>query len=489
MFQAVVQIITRKLEPDYISPWKPGHIAKSTGTGFCVKVGNRKFILTNHHCIENATQILCRTPHSDQSFALKVYDSSPELDLALLENENSSQAAVFHGMEPVKWADKHERGEQVFVVGYPQGGVNSSATAGIISRLSQLIYSKCLVNVALQIDAAINPGNSGGPVYNAAQQVIGVAFSHRDGAQNICFVIPYFLIQHYLNYYTLKKVGKHESTKENQIRNEKFPGVCDLDAETVCLDNEAMRNYLLNSEKTGYTSGVMVTRINPFGCTSHALKPQDVICKINNIVVGNDGQVISGNQNELSEKLPVWHLIRMIYPGDQMTIEIVRQRATKTIKITLARVAKRLLPNSLQDISRDYIIFAGLVMVPLNYWYLFKPPDGLPVPDITKVHLFKFNNMYPSNDLEEIVVLKEILASPLNAGYHYENIQIVSVNEQPIKNLAHLYQLITTETSEFMKFELENGAIIIIDREKALQESKKIVQKYLGLNNYASYIR
>ena len=41
----------------------------------------------------------------------------------------------------------------------------------------------------MQIDAALNPGNSGGPAVDNGK-MIGLAFSHLQGSENISYIIP-----------------------------------------------------------------------------------------------------------------------------------------------------------------------------------------------------------------------------------------------------------------------------------------------------------
>ena len=67
-----------------------------------------------------------------------------------------------------------------------------------MSRVEYQPYAHSSVNLpALQIDAAINPGNSGGPAL-LGDKVVGVAFQHLQGADNIGYVIPAPVVRHFL---------------------------------------------------------------------------------------------------------------------------------------------------------------------------------------------------------------------------------------------------------------------------------------------------
>lgn len=61
----------------------------------------------------------------------------------------------------------------------------------------------CILHDYLQIDAAINSGNSGGPAFNDKGNCVGIAFQslkHED-AENIGYVIPTPVIQHFIQDY------------------------------------------------------------------------------------------------------------------------------------------------------------------------------------------------------------------------------------------------------------------------------------------------
>ena len=64
-----------------------------------------------------------------------------------------------------------------------------SITKGIISRIEFTGYSVSAQGLRIQIDAAINPGNSGGPAV-VNDEIVGLAFSHLQMAQNIGYIIP-----------------------------------------------------------------------------------------------------------------------------------------------------------------------------------------------------------------------------------------------------------------------------------------------------------
>lgn len=93
-----------------------------------------------------------------------------DLDVALLWVPRRSGYSGFH--QPV--VPQGTLGENVFVIGHPQG-LNFSVATGIVSRIAGDI---------VQISAPVSPGNSGGPVYDERGGLIGVVVAKMDRARD-----------------------------------------------------------------------------------------------------------------------------------------------------------------------------------------------------------------------------------------------------------------------------------------------------------------
>ena len=83
-------------------------------------------------------------------------------------------------------------GEWVLAIGSPFG-LDSSATAGIVSATSRAVGGEDNYVPFIQTDVAVNPGNSGGPLFNLRGEVIGMnsmIFSRTGGYMGLSFAIP-----------------------------------------------------------------------------------------------------------------------------------------------------------------------------------------------------------------------------------------------------------------------------------------------------------
>jgi S1-C subfamily serine protease len=138
-----------------------------SGTGFCVHPDG--YVLTNHHVIEGAREILARSPR--QRCALEPVFSDPTNDLALLR-----AAAPLAGVATFRDGPQARLGEAVIVVGYPLGGLLGSGPQVTTGNVSSLIGLGDDTR-SLQFTAPTQSGNSGGPLLDGDGAVVGVVSS------------------------------------------------------------------------------------------------------------------------------------------------------------------------------------------------------------------------------------------------------------------------------------------------------------------------
>ncbi len=157
--------------------------AESLGSGFIISSDG--YILSNHHVVANADEILVRL--SDRRvISAEVIGTDKQSDLALLKIDAT-------GLPAVKIGDSHdlEVGEWVLAIGSPFG-FEQSATAGIVSAKGRSLPSENYVPF-IQTDVAINPGNSGGPLFDMDGEVVGInsqIYSRTGGYMGLSFAIP-----------------------------------------------------------------------------------------------------------------------------------------------------------------------------------------------------------------------------------------------------------------------------------------------------------
>ncbi|MDR9446669.1 MAG: Do family serine endopeptidase [Balneolaceae bacterium] len=161
------------------------------GLGSGVIVNDEGVILTNHHVIEDATEIIVDT-YDGNEYTAEVVGTDPMMDIAVLRVDMEGLPSIDLGD-----SDDARVGELVLAVGSPlDESLAHSVSMGIISAKGRSIG--IYENVAgyenfIQTDAAINPGNSGGALVNMDGELIGInsAIASRSGGnQGIGFAIP-----------------------------------------------------------------------------------------------------------------------------------------------------------------------------------------------------------------------------------------------------------------------------------------------------------
>lgn len=167
---------------------------RSSGSG--VIISDDGYIVTNHHVIEDATNVEV-IMNNNQRFYAKIVGTDPSTDLALLKIKAKNLPFVPYGN-----SDAVKIGEWVLAVGNPFN-LNSTVTAGIVSARARNIRilrekNNLQVESFIQTDAAVNPGNSGGALVNLKGELVGInsAIATATGSYSgYSFAIPVSLVK------------------------------------------------------------------------------------------------------------------------------------------------------------------------------------------------------------------------------------------------------------------------------------------------------
>ena len=157
--------------------------AQSLGSGFIIS--DDGYILTNHHVIAGADQVIVRM-NNRKEYVAEVVGSDEASDVAVLKVDGENLPVLKFGD-----SDKLKVGEWVLAIGSPFG-FDATVTAGIVSAKGRNLPTDNYVPF-IQTDVAINPGNSGGPLFNLNGEVIGInsqIYSRSGGFMGLSFAIP-----------------------------------------------------------------------------------------------------------------------------------------------------------------------------------------------------------------------------------------------------------------------------------------------------------
>jgi Do/DeqQ family serine protease len=158
---------------------------QAAGSGVVIDA-DKGYVLTNHHVITNADQIMV-TLKDRRRFKATLVGSDAATDVALLKIDGDRLTALKLGN-----SDKLEVGDFVVAIGNPFG-LGQTVTSGIVSALGRGGLSADSYEDFIQTDASINPGNSGGALINMKGELIGVnsaILAPSGGNVGIGFAVP-----------------------------------------------------------------------------------------------------------------------------------------------------------------------------------------------------------------------------------------------------------------------------------------------------------
>ena len=412
-------------------------------------------ILTNAHCVADASYVTVRRHGSAHKSAATVAAVGHEADLALLRCDDARfwDAAP---VAPLPLGDVPALQEAVSVVGFPSGGDNLSITRGVVSRveLTQYVHGAAHL-LAVQLDAAINPGNSGGPALRDGGTVVGLAFQNLPAADNIGFIIPPPIIRRFLD--DVVATGTHA-------------GFCALGARCQPVENAALRAYLrLPPECTG----VLVNSLTPLTSAAALLRKDDVITAFDGVPIGADGSVALRR----GERVSFDHLVSLKRPGETATLRLIRGGALTEVTLRLAP-APTLVPVQLYDRLPSYFVYAGLVFAPLSQPHLHESgEDWYNSAPRRLTHLALHGTLKRRGD--QVVLLSQVLVDDVNAGYQaFADAQVHACDGVPVRNLRHLRRLVTAAAGDFIRLDLEGDRVLVLDRAAAEAAHARILARH-----------
>jgi len=144
------------------------------------------YVLTNHHVVEHAKEIVI-TLKDGRRVGARLVGSDAATDVALLRINATNLTGIEMGD-----SDRLKVGDYVIAIGNPFG-LGQTVTSGIVSALGRSGLGSEGFEDYIQTDASINPGNSGGPLIALDGKLVGIntaILSPGGGNIGIGFAVP-----------------------------------------------------------------------------------------------------------------------------------------------------------------------------------------------------------------------------------------------------------------------------------------------------------
>lgn len=230
--------------------------SESLGSGVIVDAA-KGYILTNHHVIDDADQILVKL-RDGRSLEAKVIGSDADSDVAVIQVKAERLSAL-------KLADSSQLrvGDFVVAIGNPFG-LGQTVTSGIVSALSRTGLGIEKYEDFIQTDASINPGNSGGALVNLKGELVGIntaILGPNGGNIGIGFAIPANMVKQLMDQIlTHGKVRRGLLGVYGQNITPDLADALDLKRATGVLINEVMPDSA--AKEAGLQANDIVIAIN-----------------------------------------------------------------------------------------------------------------------------------------------------------------------------------------------------------------------------------
>ena len=273
----------------------------SLGSG--VIISPQGYILTNHHVIKAADEILVALKDGRTTTAT-IIGTDPDTDLAVLQIKLDNLPAI-----TLSKINEIEVGDVVLAIGNPFG-VGQTVTSGIISATGRNMLGINTFENFIQTDAAINPGNSGGALINSYGELIGIntaIYSKSGGSQGIGFAIPLSLATN-----VLTQIIEFGHVKRGWL------GVAIQDMNSELAESFGMKKVY----------GIIVNGTATSGPADKAgIKPGNVITHINNIEVQNVRHLLN--------------LVSEVEPGNSVSVKGISHDGKFKTKATVIQRPKQ----------------------------------------------------------------------------------------------------------------------------------------------------
>jgi serine protease Do len=270
-------------------------VPRGQGSGFIISADG--YVMTNHHVVEGADEILVTLPDK-REFKGHLVGSDQRSDVALVKIDGSALPSSKIG-DP----GKLKVGEWVIAIGSPFG-LQNTVTAGIVSAKGRETGE---LLPFIQTDAAVNPGNSGGPLINMHGEVVGInsqIFTTSGAYAGISFAIPIDEAMRISD--QLRTQGKVVRGKIGVLIGEVSREV----AEAIGLQKPA---------------GALVSSVEGDGPADKAgVKPGDVIIKY-------DGRPVESSSD-------LRRMVASTHPGSKVSATVWRNGAARDLQLTVGEM-------------------------------------------------------------------------------------------------------------------------------------------------------
>jgi len=396
-------------------PWERNNPSRRRGLG---AVLHDLRILTTAEMVADTTYLELESADGTRNTPAKVVAVDYEANLALVSPLDPAQCAWIKDIKPLQTNGPVNIDEQIDIWQLEDNG-NALRTVGTVRSVDLLSsFVEGHFFLSYEVKASMQ-GSSSSYTLPATRngKLAGILTSY-DSKDQICDVLAPEIIALFLQ----------------DVADGNYTGFPSLGVATVLTEDPYFRSFLgLNDEQ----GGLYVSRILPgSGADESGLQEKDVILAIDGNPLDRRGYYLDQRYGRLFWTNLITGKKKV---GDSITLDIVRDGATKSLTAALQRRVEPLIPSHIHDQPPAYLIKGGMVFQDLSQQYL----QAFGKDWQTRAPLNLLDALRNPEDYEEgrnrLVFLSRVVATPATIGYdQIASLIVTEVNGHPIKDMNSL---------------------------------------------------
>lgn len=301
---SVVAVVER-ISPAVVTVLNLDATGGEQGSGSGIIIAPDNYVITNNHVVVDAQQ-LAIVLSDGTTRAATLVGGDQYADVAVLRLDDSLPGGAQFGD-----SDTLRPGQTLIAIGSPLGNFKNTVTVGVLSATGRRLDTGkgFYMENLLQTDAAINPGNSGGPLLDLQGRVMGLNTAILRGdwlGQTIAEGLGFAVASN-----TVRAVSEQLIQRGRVIRP------------FFAARWEPVSAYMVWRYNLPVNWGVLITYVAPGANAAVAgLQPGDIIISIDGV--------------DLNAENPFINVLLAHQPGDQLQLDIVRERRQLQTLLTLA---------------------------------------------------------------------------------------------------------------------------------------------------------
>ncbi len=495
-FQKAVLIKSYQQSYDWLNPWQKREIITKSGMALVVDINNYKSnnikksskinnlnLLTTADMVTDATLIEVTRKDILQPYIAKILLIDYAANIALLSIDNLK---FWDKLIPVKWK-KIKSNTNSKIKNINSLKIKSEEEWNIQSaKVEQMTIGYRLKSNSwfpqLKI-RGISRGNQGYPIIQDNKTVGMILEANTDEAK----AIPAEMI---LEFFKHARKKKYESLAHRGFIWEKMPQTSTADY------------FKIPTNK----SGILISRVLPFGTGSKVLNNGDYLTKIGKWSISNEGKINHPNWGPSQFDLLFLDKLKV---GDFVKLSIIRNGKPSKLnaRVSSYEEIRKTVPLEKVGHSPRYIINGGLLFqeLSLNYLYMWGKNWKSLAPmrlrlflkknNSVNIHLQEKNNIQKNSisELEyksRVVLVTKVIPDQVNIGYqNISNAIVLKINDKLIKNLKDVKNSFFKPINNFHRIDFLPGSdrISVILPVNGLNEANKRIKNNFRIPKLQSF--